>query len=116
MGKTCKVSIEGKIIEESTKAINENYIMCLNSLYRDYASGDTYEEHYCVFSIKATSYDDAKNKLFHGLQEEGIKNSKDYSTVTEKQALSMINSKDDWNLRVYKNNFDGELLEIQHDR
>ena len=89
-----------------------NYIICLNSYYRDYASGATYEEPYAMFSVMAKSYDDAKNKTLHLLQENGIEWSENYSTITENQALAMVNSEDDWKCRIYKNTIGKELLDI----
>lgn len=89
-----------------------NYIICLNSYYRDYASGVTYEEPYAVFSVMAKSYDDAKNRTLRLLQENGIKWSENYSIITENQALAMVNSEDDWKCRIYKNNIGEELLNI----
>ena len=100
--------------EEKRTAVSNaaNYIICLNSYYRDYASGVTYEEPYAVFSVMAKSYDDAKNRTLHLLQENGIKWSENYSIITENQALAMVNSEDDWKCRIYKNNIGEELLNI----
>lgn len=103
--------------EKDTAVSNAaNYIICLNSYYRDYASGDTYEEPYAIFSVMAKSYDDAKNKALHLLQENGIKWSENYSVITENQALAMVNSEDDWKCRIYKNNIGKELLDIEEDK
>lgn len=100
--------------EEKRIAVSNaaNYIICLNSYYRDYASGVTYEEPYAVFSVMAKSYDDAKNRTLRLLQENGIKWSENYSIITENQALAMVNSEDDWKCRIYKNNIGEELLNI----
>ena len=98
--------------EKDTEVLNTNYIICLNSYYRDYASGDTYEEPYAIFSVMAKSYDDAKNRTLRLLQENGIKWSENYSIITENQALAMVNSEDDWKCRIYKNNIGEELLDI----
>lgn len=100
--------------EEKRTAVSNaaNYIICLNSYYRDYASGVTYEEPYAVFSVMAKSYDDAKNRTLRLLQEKGIKWSENYSIITENQALAMVNSEDDWKCRIYKNNIGEELLNI----
>ena len=100
--------------EEKRTAVSNaaNYIICLNSYYRDYASGVTYEEPYAVFSVMAKSYDDAKNRTLRLLQENGIKWSENYSIITENQALAMVNSEDDWKCRIYKNNIGEELLNI----